>query len=44
LIRSRNQGLVSLIEAREKMEMLAQFGRYKRSIIEDARLRLESGK
>jgi predicted nucleic acid-binding protein len=39
-----NDGLVSLLEAREKMERLARFGRYKRSIIEDARLRLERGK
>jgi predicted nucleic acid-binding protein len=44
LIRSHNEDLFSLNEALEKMELLAQFGRYKRSIIGDARLRLESGK
>jgi predicted nucleic acid-binding protein len=44
LIRSHNEGLISFTEAHGKMGMLAQFGRYKPSIIEDARLRLEGGK
>jgi predicted nucleic acid-binding protein len=44
LIRSHFEGLISLTDAHEKMEMLTRFGRYKRSIIEDARLRLEGGK
>jgi predicted nucleic acid-binding protein len=42
LIRSYHEDLMSITDARGKMEMLAQFGRYKRSIIEDARLRLET--
>src|SRR6266853_5744149 len=41
LIRSYDEGMISVTDARGKMEMLTQFGRYKRSIIEDARLRLE---
>jgi predicted nucleic acid-binding protein len=44
LIRSREKGLVSLNEARTKIDLLAQFGRYKDSIIKDARKQVESGK
>jgi predicted nucleic acid-binding protein len=42
LIRSREKGLVSLNDARAKIDLLAQFGRYKDSIIKDARMRLEA--
>ena len=44
LIRSREKGLVSLNEARTKIDLLAQFGRYKDSIIRDARKQVEGGK
>ena len=42
LIRTREKGLVSLADARAKIDLLAQFGRYKDSIIKDARMRLEA--
>ena len=44
LIRSHEKNLLSLSEAHAKLALLAQFGRYKHVLIEDARLRLESGK
>ncbi len=42
LIRSWEKGLVEGPEALEKLERLARHGRYKNSIIEDARLKLEA--
>jgi predicted nucleic acid-binding protein len=42
LIRSREKGLIERAEALEKLERLATHGRYKDSIIEDARLKLEA--
>jgi predicted nucleic acid-binding protein len=41
LIRSREKGLVRGPEALAKLTILAKHGRYKESIIEDARLKLE---
>jgi predicted nucleic acid-binding protein len=41
LIRSREKGLLGESEALERLAWLAKHGRYKESIIEDARLRLE---
>lgn len=41
LIRSREKGLLGEPEALEKLALLAKHGRYKHSIIEDARLKLE---
>ena len=41
LIRSREKGLLEESEALEKLALLAKHGRYKDSIIEDARLKLE---
>lgn len=42
LIRSREKGLVQESEALEKLALLAKYGRYKDSIIEDARRKLEA--
>jgi predicted nucleic acid-binding protein len=42
LIRSREKGLLEEPEALEKLALLAKHGRYKDSIIRDARLRLEA--
>jgi uncharacterized protein len=42
LIRSREKGLLQVSEALEKLASLAKHGRYKDSIIEDARQRLEA--
>jgi predicted nucleic acid-binding protein len=42
LIRSREKGLLEESEALEKLALLAKHGRYKASIIDDARLRLEA--
>ena len=42
LIRSREKGLLEESDALEKLESLAKHGRYKDSIIEDARLKLEA--
>lgn len=42
LIRSREKGLLEACEALEKLASLAKHGRYKDSIIEDARLKLEA--
>jgi predicted nucleic acid-binding protein len=42
LIRSREKGLLERPEALEKLGRLARHGRYKDSIIEDARLKLEA--
>ena len=42
LIRSREKGLLEEIDALEKLSSLAKHGRYKDSIIEDARGRLEA--
>jgi predicted nucleic acid-binding protein len=41
LIRSREKGLVERSDALAKLAMLAKYGRYKDSIIEHARLKLE---
>jgi predicted nucleic acid-binding protein len=42
LIRSREKGLLEEHEALERLASLAKYGRYKDSIIEDARLKLEA--
>src|SRR5271156_6520987 len=42
LLRSREKGLLEVSEALEKLARLAHFGRYKHSILEDARRRLEA--
>lgn len=42
LIRSREKGLLEGPAALAKLELLAKYGRYKNSIIEDARLKLEA--
>jgi len=42
LIRGRERGLLAGPEALEKLTQLAKHGRYKDSIVEDARLRLEA--
>jgi predicted nucleic acid-binding protein len=41
LIRSREKGLLEGPDALAKLAILAKYGRYKNSIIEDARLKLE---
>jgi len=41
LIRSREKGLLEGPDALAKLAMLAKYGRYRNSIIEDARLKLE---
>lgn len=43
LVRSREKGLIGRSSALAKLETLANFGRYKNSIIEDVRSRLEAG-
>jgi predicted nucleic acid-binding protein len=43
LVWSREKGLIDRGRALAKLETLANFGRYKNSIIEDARSRLEAG-
>ena len=42
LIRSREKGLLEKPDAIAKLALLAKYGRYKHSIIEDARLKLEA--
>jgi predicted nucleic acid-binding protein len=42
LIRSREKGLLQGSEALEKLALLAKYGRYRDSIIEDARRKLEA--
>lgn len=42
LIRSRGKGLIEGTDAFAKLEVLAKYGRYKSSMIEDARLKLEA--
>jgi predicted nucleic acid-binding protein len=42
LIRSRDKGLMERPDAIAKLALLAKHGRYKHSIIEDARLKLEA--
>ena len=42
LIRSLEKGLVQEFEALEKLVLLAKYGRYKDSIVEDARRKLEA--
>jgi predicted nucleic acid-binding protein len=42
LIRSREKGLLETSDALERLSSLAKHGRYKDSIIEDARLKLEA--
>jgi len=44
LIRSYQKGLISRSSALAKLSTLAVYGRYRSSIIEDARLKLEAGK
>ncbi len=44
LIRSLEKNLISRRDALEKLERLSHYGRYKSSIIEDARARLEGSK
>lgn len=44
LIRSREKRLIGHEEALSKLELLAEYGRYKSSIVEDARERLEAMK
>jgi predicted nucleic acid-binding protein len=44
LIRSREKGLLEEGEALEKLALLAKHGRYKESILEDARWRLEANR
>lgn len=41
LVRSRGKGLIDRSDAIAKLETLARYGRYKDSITEDARLKLE---
>lgn len=41
LVRMREKGLLSTEEARNKLEMLARYGRYKQRTIDAARLELE---
>ena len=41
LVRTREKGLIEGPEALEKLARLAKYGRYKESILEDVRLRLE---
>jgi predicted nucleic acid-binding protein len=41
LIRSRQKGLIDRADAIEKLSALARFGRYKNTILEDAKLRLD---
>jgi predicted nucleic acid-binding protein len=43
LVRSREKGLLDRSEALTRLAMLAGYSRYKSSIVEDARLRLEAG-
>jgi hypothetical protein len=42
LIGSREKGLLEESDASEKLMSLAKHGRYKKSIIQDARLKLEA--
>lgn len=42
LIRSREKGLLEAPDALAKLALLAKHGRYRKSIIEDARLKLET--
>ena len=42
LIRSREKGLLEKPDAITKLALLAKYGRYKHSIVEDARLKLEA--
>jgi predicted nucleic acid-binding protein len=42
LIRSREKGLLSQNDALAKLDLLAKYGRYKDSIVEDVRARLEA--
>ena len=44
LVRTRGRGLINHREALAKLAMLAEYGRYKSSIIEDARHRMEARK
>jgi predicted nucleic acid-binding protein len=44
LVRSREKGLLDRGDALAKLKALAQYGRYKPSIVEDARRRLEQRK
>lgn len=43
LVRMREKGLLSLEEARSRLEALARFGRYKQDIINAVRVQLEEG-
>ena len=44
LVRTCDKGLLDHPEALAKLAVLARYGRYKNSIIEDAKRRLELGK
>jgi len=44
LVRSRDKGLLDHAEALAKLAVLARYGRYKNSIIEDVKRRMELGK
>jgi predicted nucleic acid-binding protein len=44
LIRCREKGLLSRVDALAKLQLLRQYGRYKGSILEDVRVRLEACK
>jgi len=44
LVRCREKSLLSRDEALSKLGLLEKFGRYKRSILDDVRARLEAGK
>lgn len=41
LVRGREKGLLGKAEALQRLTQLARYGRYRKSIIEDARLKLE---
>jgi hypothetical protein len=42
LLRSREKGLIDRGDALSKLAALARYGRYKDTIVEDARLKLEA--
>ena len=44
LVRSREKGLLDRSDALAKLTTLAKYGRYKNSIVEDARRKMELGK
>ena len=44
LVRSRERGLIDRAEALERLAALARYGRYRASLIDDARRKLEEGR